>query len=203
MNKFSLPLLLLLLTGCAVSDVKEPAFTVLETHEAISVREYAPMLVAEVTMSGERNKAINDGFRVLADYIFGNNRSQQKIAMTAPVTQQASEKIAMTAPVIQQSDPQGQGWLVRFVMPANYTTETLPQPVDSRVRIISVPAHKMVVIRFSGTSSAANLSEHEQALRTWLASSSYKSNGGPVYAFYNPPWTLPWWRRNEILMAVE
>lgn len=203
MHKSSLLLLFVLLTGCAVSDVKEPAFKALETHDSISVRDYAPMLVAEVSMSGERDAAINAGFRVLADYIFGNNRSQQKIAMTAPVTQQASEKIAMTAPVTQQASGDGQSWLVRFVMPADYTEETLPLPIDPRISIIRVQAHKMAVIRFAGTSSAGNLQQHEKQLLQWLQSSRYKAAGAPVYAFYNPPWTLPWWRRNEIMLAIE
>jgi hypothetical protein len=104
------------LWGSIVSNVEQPKYKVLESNQGIEIRDYPAMIVAEADVSGERNKAIGEGFRMIADYIFGNNLSSQKVAMTAPVTQQAGEKIAMTAPVTQQSA--GNLWRVRFIMPA-------------------------------------------------------------------------------------
>ncbi len=192
------------LTACTgvFTAVSEPAYRVLAQKEAIEEREYAPLIVAEVTTSGARDDAANAGFRLLADYIFGNNTAQEKLAMTAPVQQQAGEKLAMTAPVQQQEAGNSGEWQVRFVMPAGYTMATLPKPNNSAVRLIERPAERYVVIRFSGTSSAANLNEHRTLLEQYIADKQLKVTGAPQYAFYNPPWTLPFMRRNEIMFAV-
>ena len=114
------------LWGPIVSNVEQPKYQVVESSGNIEIRDYAPMIVAEVDMPGERRDAIGKGFRIIADYIFGNNTTAQKVPMTAPVTQQDSEKIAMTAPVTQQGD--GNRWRVRFIMPSNYTLETFLSP---------------------------------------------------------------------------
>ena len=91
-------------------------------------------------MPGERRDAIGKGFRIIADYIFGNNTTAQKVPMTAPVTQQDSQKIAMTAPVTQQGD--GNTWRVRFIMPSNYTLETLPKPNNPAIKLKEVGARR-------------------------------------------------------------
>lgn len=203
MRKMILGLLAVLsLGGCAVGSVKEPSFTVVKKEGDIEIRRYDPMIVAEVTMSGEREKAINDGFRVLADYIFGNNTSSKDIAMTAPVTQQVSEKITMTAPVTQQGTEQGE-WKVHFVMPADYTMESLPKPNDSRVTLRNVPSYDAAVIRFSGFGTSRTLDEKTKALQSWMGDQNIKGASVPVYAFYNPPWTLPFLRRNEVMITVS
>ncbi len=121
-----------------MSQVEQPKYAVLESEGNIEVRAYDPTIVAEVEVHGERMQALNQGFRLIADYIFGNNLSSKKVAMTAPVTQEAGEKIAMTAPVTQ--DGNGDTWKVRFVMPAGYTLESLPKPGNQAVRLIPVPA---------------------------------------------------------------
>ena len=132
-----------------MSNVEQARYDVFETHGTIEIRDYAPMIVAEVSVPGDREKAISDGFRLIADYIFGNNISSQEMAMTAPVIQQPSEKIAMTAPVIQQG---GEGlWVVRFVMPSAYTIETLPKPNNSEVNLKEIAGKRFVVIRFLGS----------------------------------------------------
>lgn len=192
------------LTACTgvLTTVSEPTYKVLAQQEAIEEREYMPLIVAEVTTRGERDDAANAGFRLLADYIFGNNTSQQKLAMTAPVQQQAGEKLAMTAPVQQQAVGGDGAWQVRFVMPAGYTMATLPKPNNPAVRLIERPAERFVVIRFSGTSSAANLGEHLAMLERYVQDKQLKVTGAPQYAFYNPPWTLPFLRRNEIMFAL-
>jgi SOUL heme-binding protein len=188
--------------GCALSDVKEPPFTVVEKEEPYEIRAYAPMIIAEVQMTGERKQAINDGFKVLADYIFGKNDGGAEIKMTAPVTQQNAKgaKIAMTAPVTQQG---GEGaWKVHFVMPEDYTMKTLPKPLDSRIRIYEQPAYKAAVTRFSGLAGDKALQTNESALRAWAEKKALKTEGEAVYAFYNPPWTLPFLRRNEIILPL-
>jgi hypothetical protein len=178
----------------------EPAFTVERKDGDFEIRRYAPLLAAEVVVSGERSAAANQGFRLLADFIFGNNSARQKIDMTAPVTQQPGEKIAMTAPVTQQ--PAGDSWKVRFMMPAQYSAETLPVPNDKRVTIISQATKRFAVIRFSGWSSEDNLSEHKAELEAWVKASGLVAAAAPVVAFYNPPWSLPFLRRNEYLIEL-
>ncbi len=205
-HKFSLiivviALLIILLSGSIMSHVKEPDFKVLKEEQNIQIREYVPIIAAEVIMNGERDKAINSGFKVLADFIFGNNTTKKEIAMTAPVMQQQNEKIAMTAPVIQQQTNPNE-WKVQFVMPADYTVENLPTPNDPRIKIISIPNRKFVVISFSGLSTKKNLESHLKQLQDYVAVHRLQITGEPVFAFYNPPWTLPFLRRNEIMYQL-
>jgi hypothetical protein len=188
------------LWGPVVSNVEQPKYQVVETHGNIEVRDYPPLIVAEAEVSGERDRAISDGFRIIADYIFGNNVAAQKVSMTAPVTQQASEKIAMTAPVTQQGD--GQGWQVRFIMPARYTLATLPRPSNPAVKLREIGAKRYAVIRFSGTARQANLQRHTQQLQAFLSARQLVALSAPAYAFYNPPWTLPFQRRNEVMLEI-
>lgn len=197
----------LVVAGCAVavgpimSQVETPAYDVVASHDSIDLREYAPMIIAQTRAEGEREEAIGDGFRVLADYIFGNNTTKADIAMTAPVQQSAAgEEIAMTAPVQQQS--QGEAWQVQFVMPSDYTLETLPKPNDERVTLRQVPARRFVAITFSGLNSDENIARHEAQLQDFMARHDLQAQGAPVYAFYNPPWTLPFLRRNEVMIEV-
>lgn len=192
--------LIILAIGPIMSRAEHPTHTVVSRQQNIEIRDYEPMIVAEVTVTGERKKAINEGFRILARFIFGDNMSQKKMAMTAPVTQQSSETIAMTAPVTQQANEKG--WVIRFVMPSTYTLETLPRPTDDRISIQSIPKRRQAVIRFSGASSPENLDEHWEKLRAYLKENTLIPQGAPVYAFYNPPWTLPFLRRNEIMVAI-
>jgi len=196
-------LVLLAMSGTIMSQVNEPKFKVIESHGNIEIREYAPLLVAEVRVEGERKEAISKGFRMLADYIFGNNAPRQKISMTAPVTQQQGEKIAMTSPVIQQASDHSGQWKVRFVMPAEYTLETLPMPNNRQVEVLSIPAKRYAVIRFSGLASQESLQRHLGELVKYAKETNLKTLGEPIFAFYNPPWTLPFLRRNEVMMEVK
>lgn len=180
--------------------VDEPKYAVIQQDQTIEVRQYPPMIIAEVTMSGERYAAINAGFRVLADYIFGNNHAKQKIAMTAPVMQQG-RKIAMTAPVMQQE--KAGKWVIRFVMPDEYTMATIPQPNNKAVTLHQVPGKRLAVIRFSGSNSDSLMQEKLQALKAYCASHHLHVTGEPIMAFYNPPWILPFLRRNEIMLPVD
>jgi effector-binding domain-containing protein len=186
--------------GPIVSNVEQAKYTVVETSGKIEIRDYASMIVAEAEVSGERKEAISQGFRIIADYIFGNNISAQKVAMTAPVIQQPSEKIAMTAPVTQQGD--GNSWKVRFVMPANYTMETLPKPNKSEVVLKEIPAKRFATIRFSGIADKDSLKEHTDTLTRFIEGKKLKALSEPTYAFFNPPWTLPFMRRNEVMVEI-
>lgn len=186
--------------GPIMSDVETPNYKVVKSSGDVEIREYEPMIIAKVQVNGERKEAISHGFRLLADYIFGNNIVKQEIAMTAPVQQQESTQIAMTAPVEQQST--GTAWQVSFVMPSHYTMETLPKPANERVTLMEIPAKRFVVIRFSGTNTDKNLQAHEEKLMEYIKANHLSIAGTPKYAFYNPPWTLPFLRRNEVMIEI-
>jgi SOUL heme-binding protein len=188
--------------GPARADYAEPAYTVVKQAGDIEIRDYAPMIVAEVIRSGQRAEAISAGFRPLADYIFGKNAPKAEIAMTAPVTQERrGQEIAMTAPVTQEADKDGV-WKVRFVMPAQWTMASLPKPINSDVRLLEIPAERRAVIRFSGFTFTSTIQEKTAELRMYIAAHGYTPVGEPVFAFYNPPWTLPFLRRNEVMWRL-
>lgn len=180
-----------------VHAIEEPVYRVVRSHSGFEVRDYAPYVVAEVTVPGPEAEAGNQGFRILAAYIFGKNAGQQSIAMTAPVTQAAEPvKIAMTAPVTQSAI--AAGFVVQFTMPTAYTLETLPRPLDEQIRLVGMPATRYAVIRFSGFWSDANYQEHLRQLQALMTEQSLIATGAPIYARYNAPF-VPWFlRRNEI-----
>lgn len=178
-----------------------PKYTVDRADGAIELRDYGPRIMAEVLVSGARAAAINAGFRVLAGYIFGANESGAKVAMTTPVTQVPGETIAMTTPVTQMA--RDGNWLVQFMMPAEYTLATLPRPKDDRIRFVTVPGNRQAVLRFSGLAGEGVLAAREGELRSWTRGQALKVTAGPFYYFYDPPWTLPWNRRNEVAFVVE
>ena len=186
---------LLLLSALAValtptaSRAEEPAYTVVDALDAgVEVREYAPMLVAEVVVATEDfGRAGSLGFQPLADYIFGNNTTRERIGMTSPVTQSGTP----------------QGWVVGFVMPARYTAETLPLPRDPRIRIVGVPARHVAAIRFSGRWSTIRYAENLRLLERELAKADWVAAAEPQSAQYNAPWVPGPMRRNEILVPVQ
>ncbi len=186
--------------GLVVSNVEQAKYEVVESQGDIQIRDYAPMIVAEAEISGERKEAINQGFRVIADYIFGNNTRKQNVAMTAPVIQQPEEKVAMTAPLTQEG-ASGR-WTVRFVMPANYTMDTLPSPNNAAIKLEKIPSKRFAVIRFSGRAGEASLEDHTDALNAFVKDKKLNALSPPTYAFFNPPWTLPFLRRNEVMIEV-
>jgi hypothetical protein len=203
MKLFS-PFLALALAGCSVVGIRsgtpEPAYKVLATVGPVQIRQYQPRLAASVTVPGDEVSARSAGFRRLAGFIFGGNTAQKSIEMTAPV-EQSSQKIAMTAPVAQTQDASG-AWTITFYMPANYTLATLPKPNDPGIRIETVPAETYAVYRFSGIPGAGAVHHAETVLFANLRSSSWRQTGPLVAWFYDPPWALPFVRRNEVAVPV-
>jgi len=185
--------------------IEEPAYTVVQKTEVFEVRQYAPYLVAEVVVPGPASEAGNQGFRLLASYIFGNNKGERKLEMTAPVTQTPVQpappvKLEMTVPVTQTAAPGG--FWVQFVMPKGYTLTTLPEPIDERVKLREVPGHRTAVIQFSGGWSQSSYEEQLQILRNALATAGMATTGEPVSSRYNSPFSLPFLRRNEVWLNL-
>ena len=187
------------LAGPVISNVEKPDYKIIQSEQNIEIRQYDPMIIAEVEVDGKREDAIRDGFRLIADYIFGNNTVEQNISMTAPVQQK--EKIAMTSPVQQQLA--GKSWQISFVMPSEYSMESLPVPNNNRVRLKEILAKKFVVIEFSGSNSNENVIGHENQLMNYIEGNQIKIIDSPKYAFYNAPWTLPFLRRNEVMIEIN
>jgi hypothetical protein len=183
-----------------MSRVEQPDYKVVATEGAFEIRDYAPMIAAETATEGEREAAIGEGFRRIAGYIFGDNAPREQISMTAPVQQQKGSKIAMTAPV-QQQGANGT-WNVRFIMPKGWTMETLPAPTDARVKLVPMPERRFAVIRFSGSAGQTQLDAKETELRDFIRGRGLEPTGEALYAFYNPPWTLPFFKRNEVMLEV-
>lgn len=179
-------------------------YDVVARHPGFELRRYPEHVVAEVEVTGSFESAGNTAFRPLAGYIGGRNRSRSTVAMTAPVVQErlGSEKIAMTAPVVQQEGADADRYVVRFVMPAGSTLESLPVPEDARVTIRAVPSRLAAARRFSGRWSRASFEEHAAALRTAVGDAGLEIDAPLQFARFDPPWT-PWFlRHNEVVAPV-
>lgn len=200
MRHLLLAMSVLTAAACATSGVEEPAFDLVMVDGDFEVRNYTPTIIAETTVEGSALGSRFAGFGPLADYIFAKDRKGEEIAMTAPVTQAPREKIAMTAPVTQQDD--AGKWTVGFTMPAGYTMETLPKPGNPAVKLVEQRARKMAVLTFSGTASGDRMKVMEQELMTRLSRAGLVATGQPVFAFYDPPWTLAFLRRNEVMVEI-
>ena len=195
----------MLLAGCSVlgkREASEPPFTVLEHEGEIEIRQYGAMVFAETVVDGGYGQSSGQAFSRLAGYIFGKNRSKQRFSMTAPVIQEAaSEKLSMTTPVIQEKH--GNSWVMSFVMPEGSTLASLPEPLDQTVKFREVRAKKVAVISYSGLHSESNLRSYAEKLTVWLEKRGYRSLSGPRAASYDPPWAIPFLRRNEVQIDIE
>lgn len=197
----------LLVSGCSAfgirSGTEQPSYEVVETlGDHVEIRQYGPRLAAEVVVAGEERQARSAGFQKLAAFIFGDNRTRQSIAMTAPVSQAVSEKIAMATPVSQEEAGPGL-WRVRFLMPGIYTHETLPEPSDPGITIVDLPSETLAVIRFSGSRAPSAVHEATNELLAVVGDSKRQASGQPTAFFYDPPWTLWFLRRNEVAISVK
>ena len=189
---------------------EEPKFESLRKEDNIEIRRYVPVIVAETTVDGDMDSASNRGFQLIAGYIFGKN---ERIAMTAPVVaeaQSSAEKIAMTAPVsIEAQNTDGskmagaQRWRIHFVMPGQYTLATLPKPLNPQVQLREIPAKTFAALTYSGINTESTTQERTEQLLDWLRTQKIETIGKPQLARYNPPWTLPFLRRNEILQEIK
>ena len=180
----------LLLSGAAMAT-EEPKYTVLKQTEDFELRRYDEQLVAQTWVTGDQDAASRAGFKILADYIFGNNSAAngkiRKISMTAPVS-------------IQQTKDK---WRVQFTMPSQYTLQTLPKPNNPNIEIVEVPAQTYGVIKFSGLAGTEKVAAKTKELQSWMQGQNLTITGKPELARYNPPWTLPFMRRNEIMIAYQ
>lgn len=207
-----------LVLGGTTMATEEPKFELISKEKNIELRRYPAFIVAETWVDGDMSEASNKGFRAIAGYIFGDNKvaggtDPAKIAMTAPVTLEPaapSQKIAMTAPVT--IEPQAgetlnmegaKRWRVHFVMPSQYTLATLPKPNNTAVTLREVPAKTWAVLNFSGFNTEARVQQHTDELLAWVGAKKMTRIGNPQLARYDPPWTLPMFRRNEIMVEVS
>ena len=178
-------------------------YTVLQKADGYEVREYPGHVVAEITLPGGFHETMYAGFRKVADYIFGNNSPEQKIAMTAPVIHEKSETIPMTAPVLHEPAPSSGAYTLSFVMPSSYAMNALPKPNNPDVRLREVQKTRMAVLAFSGYASERRTANKTAQLQDSLRRAGVHSVGGPVLAQYDPPWTPPYMRHNEIQIQIE
>ena len=195
------PLFFLSITG-NVMATEEAKYAVLEKEGHFELRQYEPCIAAETLVEGDFDEVGNAGFRRLFRYISGDNQAKMPISMTAPVAQEKrSEKISMTAPVTQQKG--SKDWSIAFIMPAEYTMDTLPIPLDARITLRAIPARLLAAISYSGTWSESRYEEHKALLDKMVSERKLRTVGEYIYARYNPPFT-PWFmRRNEVLVPVE
>ena len=190
-------------SAVGVRDTEEPKYRVLATQGQVEIREYGPRIAAETVVEADEMNARSAGFRRIAGYIFGDNRTRQKIAMTAPVAQDApGQKISMTAPVSQDRTAEG-GFRIRFFMPAGYTLDTLPVPDNPLVTLAEVPPQTMAVLRFAGSTAPETIAARTQDLLAALQTGAWQPSAPPVVWFYDPPWTIPALRRNEVAVQVS
>jgi len=196
---------LLTLLSFQLMATEEPDFSILFKENNFELREYSPRIIAQVNKSGDFDGASSAGFRSLADFIFGNNainNSSEKISMTAPVIAEPSSiKIPMTAPVL--AEEKNNQWLISFVMPKGYTLETIPKPLNTEITLINLPKEKLAVIVFSGLVRESVYDEKVNLLNTFIEKQGLKASGAVQIARYNPPWTLPFFRRNELMIKVD
>lgn len=191
--------LAVLFSGVIVAATEEPKYSVLLKEDAFELRQYAPQLVAETAVNGDMDAASSQGFRAIADFIFGNNKAPG---------QNASAKIAMTAPVTVQpranenSLREARDWRIQFVMPSEYTMATLPKPNNQAVQLREVPAQRFAVLRYAGLNTESKVEDKTNELLAWVKTKNWQMVGSPQLSRYDPPWTLPMWRRNELRVEV-
>lgn len=159
------------------------------------------MILAEVTVVGDRRRANSIGFRKLAAFIFGDNVASESVAMTSPVVSKP-ETIDMTSPVVGKMVPDGR-WVINFMMPSKYSLETLPRPTDTDIRIFKTKPYRSISIRYSGMNTRENIERNEDLLRDYIRRNNLGALGAPEYAGYDAPWVPASMRRNEIHFRLE
>jgi hypothetical protein len=186
---------------------EEPHYNVLVSEAPFELRHYAPTLIAQTVVDGDMDAASNKGFRLIADFIFGNNlaagsEQAEKIAMTAPVTIEPQLARATAGQSGDTSVAGAKQWRIHFVMPSQYTSVNIPKPNNNAVSLHELPSKYFVVHRYSGFNSMARVQEKTNEALAWAKQQSLKVVGTPQLSRYDPPWTLPMFRRNEIMVEV-
>lgn len=183
--------IVLLFLGIAIWQLHDHTptvnYTLIETNHAFEIREYPAMLVAQTEVVGDKSIAINNGFAVLSSYLSGNNKNKQNIRMTTPV-------------LLQQNKDE---WFVTFILPDTYSESTVPKANVAHIHIKQIPAKKYIVMRFTGLGTEKQLDKHIKLMKDYVAYNNIMTVGEPIIAFYNPPWTLPFLRRNEIMLEIK
>lgn len=192
---------LYLFTTPIAMATEEPSYRVITQSESFEIRQYPPLIVAQVEVPGDLSEASSAGFRLIANYIFGNNISVRDGGLTT--AEPVPEKIAMTVPVIAEGRADKKTWLIQFVMPKQYTMDTLPKPNNPQVKLVPIGPQKLAVIRFTGFVGDEKVQEKTAELMAWIQSKNEVVSGNPRLARYNPPWSIPWMRRNEILIPIQ
>ena len=189
----------------SVMATEEPDFKLISEEGDFQIREYDPKIIAQVEVEGDFDEASSRGFKLLADYIFGNNLLEgesQKISMTTPVEMSPmTENILMTSSIMD--DQVNNKWSINFVMPQEYSLDTLSKPNNPQVKIIEVPKEKYAVIVFSGLVRESIYAEKAELLSSYIEENGLKQQGTIKIARYNPPWTLPFFRRNELMVRID
>ena len=191
------------LAGCSAVGVRtatEPGFTVVGRLGKVEVRQYGVRVAAETIAVGDEDGARSIGFRRLADYLAGANRTGTRIASAAPVAQEPAALVA--APFQQLREGEGR-WRIRLFLPPGLALASLPAPNDPSVRLVEVPPQTMAVLRFAGPTDPVAVTARTGELVTALEGSAWRPAGEPVAWFYDPPWTLPPLRRNEVAIPVS
>lgn len=198
-----LSLLPICLCSCATVGIEKAKYTILEKDGPFEIRLYQPQIVAETIVESDFANAGNIAFRRLFNYISGNNRKKESIAMTAPVNQESNpgQKIAMTAPVNQQKSQDN--YVVSFLMPSKYTRQTLPEPVDPNIRIREIPSQTIAAIRYSGSWSIKRYEAKKALLEQFISKRGLQITGEAIFARYDPPFQIWFLRRNEVLFPVQ
>jgi hypothetical protein len=211
-QRFVIPFFLVLLSNSLLSTamaIEEPKFETLRKEDPFEIRKYAPYLIAETSVQSDMDGASSKGFRRIADFIFGNNQVAGA-GKALDSKERVSSKIAMTAPVVVEpldevKNPMlnADNWRIFFVMPSEYSETTLPRPVNPDVKIRSVPAKYYAVFNYSGFNGTSKIQDYSDQLDQWIQKNNLKAVGSPKLARYDPPWTLPIFRRNEILIEIQ
>jgi effector-binding domain-containing protein len=194
------------LSSCSVIGIDstpQAKYNTVKKQDDYSIRIYKPLILAQITVADSDYKtAVNKGFMLLFKYITGANTVNEKISMTAPVlTEQKSQNIEMTAPVLINGD--NNSWTIAFVLPDNYTIESAPKPTNKDIKLIEKPQTKMAIIKFSGFMNKSKIDENTTELIKWVKDNNLEMVGEPMAAGYNPPWTIPFLRTNEVMVAVK
>ena len=184
---------------------EEPDFKLISEEGDFQIREYEPKIIAQVEVEGNFDEASSKGFKLLADYIFGNNLldgESKKISMTTPVEMTPlAENLIMTSSIMD--DQVNNKWSINFVMPQEYSLDTLPKPNNSQIDIIEVPSEKYAVIIFSGLVRESSYTDKAKLLSNYFKQNNFEKRGAIKIARYNPPWTLPFFRRNELMIKID